>query len=1038
MIKTSLTIIFIAGAAIAAGAADTQPEWQDQNAFRGGQLDPHACVVPYGGDNIKNIADMDFTHSPYYMDLNGKWKFHWSESPTVRPQEFHQPGYDVSAWDEITVPANWQTQGYGTLVYVNERYEFDSDYYHFKKNPPFVPVDSNEVGSYRRTFTVPAGWEGRRVVLCAEGVSSFYYVWLNGQLLGYNQDSKTAAEWDITDRLVPGENTLAMEVYRWSAGSYLECADMWRLSGIERDVYLYSTPTTYISDYKVTSPLDCRKYRDGELSIQLDIDGIPAPVRKKGRRLTSQKPMSVEYRLFDADGAEVSRQIHKITGSGQYRIDFGATIPDVKPWSAESPYLYTLVMDLKNGSGATIETIGCNVGFKTSEIKDGLFMVNGVPVKVKGVNRHAWTPDKGHTLDRETMLTDIRLMKENNINTVRNSHYPMEREWYHLCDVYGLYMIDEVNIESHGMGYGPASLAKDPAWLPAHLDRSYRMYAKSKNHPSVTFMSLGNEAGNGINFEETYKWFKSQETNRPIQYERAEEAFNTDVYARMYRHISEMKEYIGKKGIYRPFIQCEYAHAMGNSVGSLCDYWEYFEATPMAQGGCIWDWVDQSFIETDANGRKYYTYGGDYGPKGIPSDGSFVCNGLITSDRIPHPHLAEVKKVYQNIKSQLTDSASLTVTVKNWFDFTDLDRYLLTWKVSGQNGEVYASGTKTVECAPHATATVTFAPVTIPAEAPEAYLDLSWSPKKASGMIPAGYEVAYDQFVIPGAGHQEPGRPLKLKRKGNVCSAGGISFEVSPASGAITSVMRNGVEQISAPVMLSLWRPLTENDAHRNGSGRGWRKEGLDSISQKAMSSKLKNNQLTVVTQVAGRSGQNLGTATYIYSVTGEGQINVACSYEPDTANVHSLPRVGLVFRMPESNAREVEYLGRGPVETYADRMSNGRIARHKTTPAEDFHYYVVPQSTGNHTDVRWVSFNGGDLTVSSPEPFQFSATPYADANIDAADHIYGLVDDGMVTVHIDAAQTGVGTATCGPNDVLPKYRLPVAPYDFSFSLTFK
>lgn len=1038
MVKQLTTAIVIAGASVIAAAIDSKPEWQDQNAFRGGQIDTHACVVPYGGDNVKAISDMDFAKSPYYMDLNGQWKFHWAESPTVRPVDFYLPGYDVSAWNEIKVPANWQTQGYGTRVYVNERYEFDSDYYNFKKNPPYVPVDSNEVGSYRRTFTIPAGWEGRRVVLCAEGVSSFYYVWLNGKLLGYNQDSKTAAEWDITDSLVPGENTLALEVYRWSAGSYLECADMWRLSGIERDVYLYSTPTTYIADYKVTSPLDKRDYRDGELSLHLDIDGIPAPVKKKGRLLTSQKPMSVEYRLFDAQGAVVSRQTHKITGTGKYKVDFGATIPDVKPWSAEAPNLYTLVIDLKDGAGSTIETLGCNVGFKTSEIKDGQFMVNGVPVKVKGVNRHAWTPDKGHTLDRETMLTDIRLMKENNINTVRNSHYPMDREWYHLCDIYGLYVIDEANIESHGMGYGPESLAKDPAWLPAHLDRSYRMYAKSKNHPSVTFMSLGNESGNGINFEETYKWFKSQETNRPIQYERAEEAFNTDVYARMYRPIAEMEEYLNKKDIYRPFIQCEYAHAMGNSVGSLCDYWDYFEAHPMAQGGCIWDWVDQSFIETDANGRKYYTYGGDYGPKGIPSDGSFVCNGLITSDRIPHPHLAEVKKVYQNIKSQLTDSASLTVTVKNWFDFTNLNQYKLTWKVSGQDGTVYASGTKTVDCAPHATATITFAPVTIPAEAPEAYLDLSWTAKQTIGMIPAGYEVAYDQFVIPGAGHEIAAKTIKIKKKGNIYRAGNIAFELSPESGAITSITSNGKEQIATPVMLSLWRPLTENDAHRNGSGRGWRKEGLDSISQQAVSVKLKNNLLTVDTRITGRSGQNLGSATYVYSVTDNDRLNIDCNFTPDTANVHSLPRVGLTFRMPEANASTVEYLGRGPVETYADRMSNGRIARHTTTPAQDFHYYIVPQTTGNHTDVRWVSFNGGDFTITAPKPFQFNATPYADTNIEAAKHIYELKDDGLITVHIDTAQTGVGTATCGPNDVLPKYRLPIVPYGFAFSFQFK
>jgi len=1015
------------------------PAWQDQNAFRAGQIDPHTCVVPYGGDNLKAIADMDFASSPYYLDLNGKWKFHWSENPTVRPHEFYKQDFDVKAWDEITVPANWQTQGYGTKVYVNERYEFDSDYYHFKKNPPYVPVDSNEVGSYRRTFTIPAGWEGRRVVLCAEGVSSFYYVWLNGQLLGYNQDSKTAAEWDITDKLVPGENTLALEVYRWSAGSYLECADMWRLSGIERDVYLYSTPTTYIADYKVVSPLDRANYRDGELSLQLDIENpAQVPANTKARKAVVPKTFSAWYYLYDADGQLVSKQTKPVTANGMNHLEFNTVIKDAKSWNAESPYLYTLVIDLKDANGSTIETLGCNVGFKTSEIKDGLFMVNGVPIKVKGVNRHAWTPDKGHTLDRETMLKDIRLMKENNINTVRNSHYPMDRLWYHLCDVYGLYMIDEVNIESHGMGYGPASLAKDISWLPAHLDRSYRMYAKSKNHPSVTFMSLGNEAGNGINFEETYKWFKLQETNRPIQYERAEEAFNTDVYARMYRPIAEMKQYIDKDGIYRPFIQCEYAHAMGNSVGSLNDYWEYFEATPMAQGGCIWDWVDQSFIETDANGRKYYTYGGDYGPKGIPSDGSFVCNGLITSDRLPHPHLAEVKKVYQNIKTQLTDTASLTVTVKNWFDFTDLDQYTLTWKMVGQHGETYASGTRTVSCAPHSSIDISFAPVTIPSDAPEAYLDLSWTPKHDTGMIPTSYEVAYDQFVIPGHITVAAPKPMKLKRKGNVYTAGNLTFEVSAASGAITSVKRNGVEQIATPVMLSLWRPLTENDAHRNGGGRGWRKEGLDSISQQVTSMKLKNDVLTVNVSVYGREGQDLGTAAYTYSVIADGRLDIGCIFDPDTAAVHAMPRVGLTFRMPQSGCKTVEYLGRGPVETYADRKSNGRIGRHTTTPQNDFHYYIVPQTTGNHTDVRWVSFNNGDLTISATTPFQFNATPYSDANIDSAKHIYDLADDGMITIHIDAAQTGVGTATCGPNDVLPKYRLPINRYDFGFSFKFK
>lgn len=1010
------------------------PEWQDKNAFRGGQIDPHALVVPYaqGTEAEKAIRDFKFTKSPYYLNLNGKWDFHWVQGPANRPTDFYKPEFDTSTWNKIDVPGNWETQGSGTKIYVNERYEFANPYFNFEKNPPYVPVETNEVGSYRREFTIPAGWDGRRVVLCVEGAASFYYIWVNGKLLGYNMDSKTAAEWDITDVLIEGVNTVALEVYRWSAGAYLESQDMWRLSGIERDVYLYSTPKTYVADYRVVSLLDTLKYSDGQLGIEVSIDGLPVdglPVRK-GKKAELPTPMMLKYSLFDADAKVVATKTMKATPE----VSFDTILPGVHPWSAEHPYLYTLVMELKDGVGSTIETLGCNVGFKTSEIKNGQFCLNGRPILIKGVNRHAFTREGGHTVSLESMQRDVELMKLNNINTVRNSHYPMDREWYHLCDVNGLYVIDEANIESHGMGYGPASLAKDISWLPAHLDRTKRMYAKSKNNPSVTFLSLGNESGNGVNFEETYKWLKSIESNRPVQYERAEQAYNTDVYARMYRSIDEIKDYCAQQGIYRPFILCEYAHAMGNSVGGLRDYWEVFESEPMAQGGCIWDWVDQSFVETDANGREYFAYGGDYGPEGIPSDGSFCCNGLVQSDRTPHPHLAEVKAVYRNIKSHLSNSEDLTLDVKNWYDFTNLSDFNMCWSVVDGNGGVIASGVKNISCPPGESVSVSLGKVDIPSDITDAYLNIDWTTLKSVGLIPSGYSVSEEQFVLLSTPY-DAGTPVKLKKKGSTYSGGGISFTVSPETGAITALSGNGTNLLATPLKISLFRPLTENDAHRKGSGSKWLEAGLDGLQQTATKISIDKNIVTAEVVLLGKEGQNIGMAELRYSVRPDRTLSVDCSFDPDTAIVKSLPRVGLTFRIPESEASSVRYHGRGPVESYIDRNTAGRIATYQTTPDNDFHYYIVPQSTGNHTDVRSVDFNDGVLSVHSDRPFQFSAVPYSDACIQRSKHINELEKDGLVTVHLDAEQTGVGTATCGP-DVLPKYQISVRPLDFTFYLT--
>ena len=880
-----------------------------------------------------------------------------------------------------------------------------------------VPHESNEVGSYRRTFTVPANWKDRRIVLCFEGVISFYYVWLNGELLGYNQGSKTMAEWDITDKVkTDGENVLAVEVYRWSAGSYLECQDFWRLSGIERDVYLYSTPRQYIADYRVTSVLDKEAYKDGIFNLEVSIGGA------------SDGGATIAYQLLDAEGKLVGHDYMPIkAGEQSHFVPFATrTLAAVRPWSAEHPYLYHLVLELKDRNGKVLEYTGCPVGFRTSEVKGGQFRINGRPILVKGVNRHEHS-QAGRTVSRELMLRDIQLMKQNNINTVRNSHYPADPYWYELCDQYGLYVIDEANIEAHGMGYGPASLAKDSTWLPAHLDRTRRMFERSKNHPAIVIWSLGNEAGNGINFERTYDWLKSVEKNRPVQYERAEENYNTDIYCRMYRSVDDIKAYLAKKDIYRPFILCEYLHAMGNSCGGLKEYWDVFENNPMAQGGCVWDWVDQSFREIDKNGKWYWTYGGDYGPEGIPSFGNFCCNGLVGANREPHPHLLEVKKVYQNIKATLADQKNLTIRVKNWYDFSNLNEYVLNWNVTADNGKILAEGTKTIDCAPHATVDVALGAVKLPNTIREAYLNISWTRREASSMIDKDWEVAYDQFVLAGNKNYTGYRPQK---------AGETTFTVDKQTGALTSLNLNGKELLAAPLTLSLFRPATDNDNRDKNGARLWRNAGLDNLTQKVVSLKEGKTSTTARVEILNAKAQKIGTADFVYSLDKNGALKVLTTFQPDTTIVKSMARLGLTFRV-SNTYDQVSYLGRGENETYIDRNQSGKIGVYQTTPERMFHYYVAPQSTGNRTDVRWAKLantSGEGLFVESNRAFQFSMIPFSDVLLEKVRHINELERDGLLTVHLDAEQAGVGTATCGPG-VLPQYLVPLKKQSFEFTL---
>lgn len=995
-------------------AAQQQPEWQSQYAVGLNKLNPHAYVWPYA--TAADVQKGAYEESPYYMSLNGKWKFHWVKNPDTRPKDFYKPSFYTGGWADINVPGNWERQGYGTAIYVNETYEFDDKMFNFKKNPPLVPSEENEVGSYRRTFTIPAGWEGRRVILCCEGVISFYYAWVNGKFLGYNQDSKTPAEWDITDKLKKGENTIALEVYRWSAGAYLECQDMWRLSGIERDVYLYSTPKQYISDYKVTSILEKNTYKDGVFELDVTVEGAAAGIT------------TIAYELQNEAGKTVLNGSQPVKSRGLSNlITFDEKrIPDVEKWSAEHPNLYTLILELKDANGKVTEVTGTKVGFRTSEIKDGRFCINGVPVLVKGVNRHEHS-QLGRTVSKELMEEDIKLMKQHNINTVRNSHYPAHPYWYQLCDRYGLYMIDEANIESHGMGYGPASLAKDSTWLTAHMDRTHRMYERSKNHPAIVIWSLGNESGNGINFERTYDWLKSVEKNRPVQYERAEENYNTDIYCRMYRSVDVIKEYVARKDIYRPFILCEYLHAMGNSCGGMKEYWDVFENEPMAQGGCIWDWVDQSFREVDKDGNWYWTYGGDYGPKDVPSFGNFCCNGLVNAVREPHPHLLEVKKIYQNIKSTLVDKKNLTIRVKNWFDFSDLNEYLLHWSVTGDDGTIVAEGSKEVTCAPHAVVDITLGAVKLPKTLREAYLNLSWTRVKATPLVTSDWEVAYDQFVLPVSKNSWSGKPAK---------AGNTTFVVDEATGALKSLCLDGEELLASPITLSLFRPATDNDNRDQNGAKLWRQAGLDHLTQKVVSLKEGKNKMIVKADILNAEGKKIGNAEFIYALNRDGSMKVQTTFEPDTSLVKSMARLGITFEMKDTY-ENVTYLGRGEHETYTDRNQSGKIGVYKTTPERMFHYYVVPQSTGNRTDVRWMQLTdeqGKGCWIEANSLFQFSTVPFSDVILEKARHINELKRDGKITIHLDAEQAGVGTATCGPG-VLPSYLVPLIKQTFDFTI---
>ena len=804
-----------------------KPYWQDVQVVAVNKEYPRSSFMTY--DNREDALSGKFERSKFYRLLNGTWKFYFVDSYKDLPDNITDPSVSTDSWYDIQVPGNWEVQGHGVAIYTNHGYEFKAR----NPQPPILP-GATPVGVYRRDIDIPADWDGRDIYLHLAGAKSGVYVYINGKEVGYSEDSKNPAEFLINPYVKPGKNVLTLKIFRWSTGSYLECQDFWRISGIERDVYIYSQPKVAIRDFRVTSTLD-DTYKNGIFKLAMDI-----------RNNTSQpsKDYVIGYKVLDPKTDKVIAAFEMNTAIGANQTiplfeEVKIEVPNVKTWTSEHPNLYKLLMYIKDGDKFT-EIVPFNVGFRRIEIKpieqkaaNGkpyvCLFINGQPLKLKGVNIHEHNPATGHYVTEELMRRDFELMKQHNLNSVRLCHYPQDRRFYELCDEYGLYVYDEANIESHGMYYDlrkGGSLGNNPEWLKPHMDRTINMFERNKNYPSVTFWSLGNEAGNGYNFYQTYLWVKEADKNimaRPVNYERAQWEWNSDMYVPQYPGASWL-ENTGKNGSDRPVAPSEYAHAMGNSTGNLWGQWQAIYKYPNLQGGYIWDWVDQGLLQKDKNGREYWAYGGDFGVN-APSDGNFLCNGLVNPDRGPHPAMAEVKYVHQNVGFEAIDAASGKFRITNRFYFTNLKKYQIHYSVLSNNKTI-KSGKVSLDIAPQASKEFTV-PVNGLKSQPgtEYFVNFSVTTVEPEPLIPAGYEIAYDQFQLPIQAekriYKANGPALTTATSGDelTVSSSKVNFVFNKKSGLVTSYKVDGTEYFKDGfgIQPNFWRAPNDND-YGNGA----------------------------------------------------------------------------------------------------------------------------------------------------------------------------------------------------------------------------
>ena len=1012
--------------------------WNDLTVYQVNKMPSRTNVMP---------CDEDM----YVRSLNSQWRFNYVKTPSDKIEGFYNVDFDSQRWMLMPVPGNWELNGFDVPVYVNVANEF-------KSNPPYAPTEYNPVGQYITEFKVPGEWEGRNVYINIGAVKSAMYLWVNGQFVGYSEDSKTPAEFDITPYINCGlPNLLAMEVYRFSDGSYLEAQDFWRMSGITRDVVIYSKPKLNIFDYYVKAGLDSR-YEDGTFEMTADINFDP-------KQIPSQFNVEVEISGEGKDGKPLKKtfvknvrkkDLKKFKANKLYTLSFEKTfIKNVKPWSAEKPNLYSLTIRIKDKKGAEIEVIKSHVGFRTVEIKDGQLKVNGKAIMVKGVNRHEHSGFTGQYVDRKTMEEDIRIMCENNINTVRTSHYPDDPYWYELCDVYGIYVIDEANNESHPQGYEENSLAKKAEWKEVFLYRCRNMVERDKNHPSVIVWSVGNECGNGVCTKYCYDWMKKRDT-RPVICERAIYDDNTDYIGLMYASVDYLtkfaEEHLDKKN--RPFIMVEYCHAMGNSVGGLQDYMDVFEKYPQLQGGCIWDFVDQSIVRYDEKMKtEWYAAGGDLGS--IPdcgNDDSFCVNGLITSDRKPHHHMAEVKKCYQNISVTAIDVENGVFKIDNKYIFTNLSDFDCTYVIFS-NEQKLVDGTVELNCEPGMSQIVNinipdpfkadaFLPV---APNQEYFINFSFKVKSNNVRFNTGAEVAYEQIPLnirkkdPVKLEKAPKLDMRNNNEAIVLSNKDFSFKIDKKEGVPTSFVYQGEELLEGAMKPNFWRAPTLNDDVDWNGRRVWEAAGLDSlvIGKKSFTVNridAGNVKVSVDLEFLNQKGELVLKTNQLYEVNGFGDVVVTMKVIP-TDKVVTFPKIGTQLMMP-FDYNKVKYFGKD-TENYPDRNTSGKVGVYSRNAADFFEMHEEPQESGNRTEVRWFAVTnayGNGLFVSGKEHLNFSIYCYSDADITRAERINQITPAPYWTVNIDYKQAPLGTATCGPG-ALDKYLIKNDIYEYTFRL---
>lgn len=1046
----------------------------------------HASFVSAG--SVEEALMMKNEGAQFRQSLDGSWKFKWVKSPNDRPVTFMNPKENVDNWDNINVPSNWELAGYDIPIYVNHQYEF-ADYKApisseiefdgvYPKYPGKVPHEYNPVGSYRRDFVLNDDWKGMEVFLHIGAMKSGGFVWINGQYVGYSQDSKLPAEFNVSPFLQKGKNTIALQIFRWTDGSYLECQDFWRISGIERSVFLYAQPKLRIRDFEASATLD-GAYKNGLLNLTVDVKN----------HLSKEQDFVLSYQLLDANKQVVVRgeKAVSVTASSEASANFNAEIENVKPWNAEHPNLYTLLIQTEDKKGKTIEATAIKVGFRTVEIKQGLLLVNGQRITLKGVNTQETHPETMHVMSDEMIMQDIRLWKENNINAVRLSHYPRGYRFYELCDEHGIYVVDEANIESHGMYYGDHSLAKKPEWEKNHVSRMVNMVERDKNHPSVIIWSMGNEAGNGVNFYAGYKAMKAADIQkRPVQYERPYKDYdgslfdmdwNTDIIVPQYPSPATF-EFIGKSKIDRPFIPSEYAHAMGNSTGNFQDYWDIIEQYPQLQGGFIWDWVDQSFWKTNEKGERFYAYGGDYGEK-MPTDNSFLNNGIVFPDRSPQPALYEVKKAHEFINFKpngINQHKELRILVENLYDFTNLKDFNFTASINADGKTLKTVSLENLDVETH-TGKLVRIPLSdiIIEENTEYFIVISATTKQQWGLLPAGYEVAHEQIALNqlfkvAAAERQYGPALAVKEtKGNVTiSNENISLVFSQKEGRMTSFKFKETELLKdgKGPKPNFWRAVTDNDFGNRMHLKNleWKKASL--FSEVTNISVDKTNpsliQMVVDYQLPGVNTTFKST----YEIAGTGVVHIS-NFLDKTDYKADIPRVGMRMQMPKQYD-QLNYFGRGPWENYVDRKASAFVDLYRSSVKDQYVQYVRPQENGYKTDVRWAALTnqaGNGLLIVADSPKQglgmsvlhmenedFDTTAGLEYSGDASvekeyridgipevngsRHINDIKEKDLVQLNIDLGQRGVGGDDSWGARPQEKYTMSgQKTYEYSFYL---